>query len=75
MKMMEDMNYPNDDEMMVEGISTNQDPDDCGEFKTFGGDNGRYGGGTECGIVVGGVVSGNYDKIIHEGPRIFNLQN
>ena len=44
---MEDMNYPNDDEMMVEGTSANQDPDDCGEFTTFGGDIGRYGGGTE----------------------------
>ena len=37
-KMVEDMNYSNDDEMMVEGITTNQDPEDCGGFTTFGGD-------------------------------------
>ena len=34
-KMVEDMKY--DDEMMVEGTSANQDPDDCGEFTTFVG--------------------------------------
>ena len=40
-KMVEDMNYSNDDEMMVEGISTSQDTDDCGELTTFSGDIGQ----------------------------------
>ena len=62
----ENMCY-NVDERISEGHPTNQGPPYCrDEYPTFGGENGRYDGGTECGTVVGGVVSANNDTTIHE---------
>ena len=59
--------YYNDDERINEGHPTNQGPSYCREeYPIFGEENGRYDGGTECGPVVGGVVSANNDATIHE---------
>ena len=48
------------DEMMVEETSANQDPDDCGEFSVFDGI-----------VVGGGVVRGDYGRLIYEQTQDF----
>ena len=46
--------------MMVEETSAYQDPDDCGEFSVFDGI-----------VVGGGVVRGDYGRIIYEQTQDF----
>ena len=57
-KMVEDMIIG--DGMMVEENSANKDPDDCGEFSVFDGI-----------VVGGGVVPGDYGRIIYERTQDF----